>query len=257
MTIVRSRVVTPMASLVFPPQCTSCFCAINLAESQDSLCRDCFHTLSKDVSEPACNRCGVPHNPNRTIAGCPECHSRKFLFDRLIRMGNHRGVLRSAVIRIKNSNEFPLASSLGRILAKQVTTAFEGQLLPDCVIPIPSHWKKRLVRGHNCPESLAKEIAQIIRVPVMTGILICQKQPQKQALLSSSERQQNLRGTFRIDARYDLIGAHVLLVDDTITTGATANEAARVLKKAGVTRVTVAVVGRASNYDLLPSENSS
>ncbi|MCA9196359.1 MAG: ComF family protein [Planctomycetales bacterium] len=246
--------VEALKSLVFPACCS--FCSHPTSSSADGLCFQCHESLTWEANQPACPSCGIPIKNREISIDCPECAVRSFRFDRLIRLGNYKGSIRNSVIRIKNFGEYPLARSLGRLLADQVRDTFSGQLLPDFVVPMPSHWRKRLVRGHNSPESLAKEIAFLANIPLLLDVLICQRQPHKQALLSSAERHQNLKGTFRLRANYDLIGAHILLVDDIITTGATANEATRVLKDAKVGVVSVAVLGRASNYDLLDLQRS-
>ena len=108
---------------------------------------------------------------------------------------------------------------------------------------MPLHWKKRWSRGYNQSELLAKEIARVWGVPVK-GVVRRVKDTAPQAGLSNSKRRLNVRGAFRLRDGANVKGLRVLLVDDVLTTGATASACAGVLKRAGAKRVAVAAVAR-------------
>jgi predicted amidophosphoribosyltransferase len=147
------------------------------------------------------------------------------------------------VIRAKQFFEYPLAATLGVLLAEELADHALSQSI-DVVIPIPKYWIKRIIRGTNAAEVLSESIARIIERPLMPAALNCRK-TRKQSLLGWSERQRNVSGSFRVAKGYDFRDAHVLIVDDIMTTGATAQDAARALRKSGAKRITLAVTARA------------
>lgn len=231
-----------LVNLIFPPECS--FCAGILTQTEPHLlCAPCNTAITKDSAKDFCYKCGFV--PNRSIAArdCPECKKRRFRFDRVVPLGRYEGELRSVVIRMKNSSQYPLARSIGGLLADQVRNHTQENL-PDLVVPMPKYWLKRLRFGVNSAEMLANEIAAKFGIPTFPKAVHWRRSIRKQSLLSVSERQTNVHNAISIAKGYNFQSAHALLVDDTMTTGATANEAARALRKAGANRITVGVVAR-------------
>jgi len=124
---------------------------------------------------------------------------------------------------------------LGRALPREQTF--------DVIVPMPLHWTKLWSRGFNQAELLAREVAQTWNVPVR-NLVRRRKATAVQAGLTNSKRRLNVQGAFQIRSKARLDGKHVLLVDDVLTTGATASACARVLKRAGAARVTVLALAR-------------
>jgi ComF family protein len=216
------------------------------------LCHLCRAEITRDSRVTGCRRCGCPL-PERQIgeAQCPDCARTKFRFQTVVPLGIHRNGLREAIIRIKNFHEYPLARSVGFLLGEKVRGSLD--VAPDVIVPIPKFWIKRLFRGSNSAESLAHEVGKFLRVPDYHGALRWKRQIEKQSLLSVTERLSNVRGALDLRTEYDFRDAHVLLIDDTMTSGATANEAARVLLQSGASRVSVAVAARAmSRHVMVP-----
>jgi predicted amidophosphoribosyltransferase len=115
---------------------------------------------------------------------------------------------------------------------------------PDCVVPLPMHFTRRVVRGVQPSAVLAEQVAAALRLPLREHVLFCCRKSLKQGTLSVSERFRNMRGAFSVSSGYDITDKRILLIDDIMTTGATASEAARVLKRAGATAVAIGVVAR-------------
>jgi ComF family protein len=115
----------------------------------------------------------------------------------------------------------------------------------DSIVPIPMHWTRRAVRGTNSAEIIAEVLSRRLGLPVAGRRLVRRRKTLPQFNLNPSGRIRNIRRAFRLSAGYHCSAARVLLVDDILTTGATCNEAAKVLRAAGATRVAVAVVARA------------
>ncbi len=236
--------------LLFPPECSFCQVSIE-AETQYGLCDDCLFEVSVDCDAEYCCGCGT-----LSLAGvlglskCPECDKRDYRFDQIVPLGLFRGRLRESMIRTKNAGETPLARSIALLMGRQLTAKFNDNP-PDVVVSIPKYWLKRLMKGTNSAELLGEQVANMLEVPFFPRTLHWARNIRKQSLLSVTERSRNVRGALKLSGGFDVRDAHVLIVDDTMTTGATANEAAAVLKRNGAGRVSVTVAARASNLDTL------
>jgi len=120
----------------------------------------------------------------------------------------------------------------------------EELLLPPSIItPIPLHSKTFKSRGYNQAEIIAQELSQATGFPLIPDLLVRAHMTASQTKLSKEERRKNIKGVFEINAQYypksdqALKGSSVILVDDVFTTGSTLREAAKILKKAGISEV--------------------
>ncbi|MCA9134105.1 MAG: hypothetical protein KDA45_13150, partial [Planctomycetales bacterium] len=118
-----------------------------------------------------------------------------------------------------------------------------GELAP-WLVPVPNHWSHGFSSAANTAESLARAIARPTGWRVATRIVGRIRKTAKQGMLSWTERKRNVRGAFAINRTQGLSGRHVMLVDDVLTSGATAAELSRLLLKAGAARVSVLVIAR-------------
>lgn len=227
----------------YPPRCVACDADLLEVDGDVHLCGLCRVTL---VGLPIarCERCAAASEAPSTEDGCMRCRSVKPRFDAAFALGDYHGLLRELVLRTKRPHELPLTSTLGKLLAERVGTNVAAWR-PEVVVPIPMHWQRRLVRGANGPDALAHVLASRLRVPAETRALVRRRNTSPHSRLPPSRRFANIRGAFAVRSGYDLRGARVLLVDDVLTTGATASEAARQLKRAGVVAVAAAVLARA------------
>ena len=144
------------------------------------------------------------------------------------------------MLRIKRPHERVLAAALGELLAESLV-ARQIEATPDAVVPIPMHWTRKAWRGTNSPQTIAERLARRLDAPLAPHLLVRCRRTEPQASLSLP----NDGPTFRACPHPDLAGARLLLVNDIMTTGATANEAARMLIKAGAASVAIAVLARA------------
>jgi ComF family protein len=148
------------------------------------------------------------------------------------------------VARAKYNNDLAVAASLGQLLADAVLEKTGNEPI-QAVVPVPLSPARQRERGYNQAAEIARELARALGVPLVTH-LIRTRHTNKQTDLTLKERLLNVRGAFSALAfDHPLAGLHVALVDDVMTTGATVNEAAKALKAAGATRVTVCVLARA------------
>jgi len=157
--------------------------------------------------------------------------------------------LRDLIHVLKFQQVRPAAAVLGRRLAE--TIANLEQAMPVgaiVVVPVPLHTRKQTQRGFNQAEMIArsalKQLSRPNRFELSTGILQRRRETGSQIGLTRHQRRENLRGAFAVSDPARILNSNILLVDDVYTTGTTASECARVLRRAGAARVWVATVAR-------------
>jgi ComF family protein len=227
-----------LLDLVYPPRCLLC---ASQPRGRERFCDGCAAGLFHDP-HAACPRCGARVGPFAVSdASCSACRADAVPFETTVRLGPYDGPLREAVLRIKSNYHEGLAELLGECLAAAHADRLRSLDL-DAIVPVPLHWRRRLMRGYNQSAALAQGIGARIGRPCRYHWLYRLRATAPQKALGPTQRKQNVKGAFAATRRLD--GLHLLLVDDVMTTGATAAEAARALCKAGA-RVSVAVLARA------------
>lgn len=228
-------------NFVYPPRCSLCGIA---AVCSGSNCGVQIAQIAPEV-EQACERCGAPAGPHLdTSEGCSYCKNERFLFMRAIALGKYQGPLRQLILNLKLNHGAHLGGGLGNLLYYRNQETLE-KLAPNLIIPVPLHWTARLHRSHNPASIIAEALSHRLQAKYSGNILAKRKRTLAQTSLTPSNRRKNLRGAFGIRKRKQIVGQSILLVDDVLTTGSTANAATRVLLDAGASEINVAVVARA------------
>lgn len=261
--------------LVLPPACRLCDLPVG---GSDDFCRRCETalTLSEPMMRAACTRCGIPRprtasrtaesnsdenqpnsdrNPDSIdsqpmfFESCVHCHDSSFQFDGVATLWSYQDRVCEAVVAAKYAHQTPLGDALGRRLGSRVEGVFAGDL-PDYVTFVPSHVTRQFTRGGNGNLAIANAVARTIGRPCRL-LLRTTRRIDKQAWLDDAQRLENVRDAFSVKKSYaffrspKIANRHILVVDDVLTTGATASEVARVLRDDGARRVSLAVVARA------------
>jgi ComF family protein len=170
---------------------------------------------------------------------CALCRMGLRGFDAVYSYGSYEGTLRQLVHLFKYGGVRPLARPFGRFMIQ----ALPRDASFDVIVPMPLHWFKQWQRGFNQADLLAREIGKKWGVPVR-NLIRRRRATSPQAGLTNAKRRANVRGAFRIARGKPLQGMRVLLVDDVVTTGATASACARVLKRAGAAHVALLALAR-------------
>ncbi len=228
--------------LFFPPACTSCGESLEFGGTA-SFCPTCMERLEV-FQPPFCYACGatVPVElPDDQP--CGHCRGERPRFDRAFSYAPYDGLVRELLLRAKQPQGELIAAALARRLVAERGDSLR-ELDIDVVCAVPMHWLRRTRRLCNSPATMADLIARDLDVALATDLLQRRRSTKLQATLPPSGRAENVRRAFGLRPGYQLHSAHVLLVDDILTTGATCNEAARELKRAGAAQVSVAVIGR-------------
>jgi ComF family protein len=194
----------------------------------------------------ACRQCAarIPFAPDPDAPGCPTCLGQRWHFETAVALGRYENVFRRAVLRTKLPAEEPLTRTLGRLLISRHADALRG-FKPDLIVPIPMHWRRRWVRSVNNAEVIARVIGGLLKAPCKPRVLKRQRLTAPHGQLSHRQRQENIRGAFSVRHAALVRNRRILLIDDILTTGATCNEAAKMLRQAGAAAVAVAVIARA------------
>jgi ComF family protein len=232
-----------LGELLYPPACIVCTRGLP-GQPGVYFCDPCLHELTGDPHS-ACPRCAATVGPYALVeGGCSRCRDHSLPFECTFRLGSYEGLLREVVLRLKHHSGESLAELMGEVWARRCRVAL-ASTMPDLVVPVPLYWWRRWRRGYNQSAAIAHGIGQALKLRVYpTGLRRIRHTPQ-QSHQPYSARQDNVRGAFRARGRPPLKGRTVLLVDDVMTSGATAAEAARVLRAAGATRVLVGILARA------------
>ena len=229
-----------LLDLVFPPRCAGCDCPGSL------LCTACAAEVRPIDPRAACVRCGAPvAGPS----GCGECRGRTFAFESARAATLLEHPVSRAVVLLKDGGERRYADLLAGMLAERAA----GWVDPACtLVPVPASPAAVRRRGFDHAVDLARALGSLTGAP--TARLLEAAPAADQRSLGRQERFANRAGAFRLARprgweREGEVPARVVLVDDVLTTGATLDAAARVLRAAGATDVRGLVVARAMRTD--------
>lgn len=232
-----------ISDTVLPRCCQGC--GNELAANERELCALCWRGLQEAIGKGTyCKRCGANVGEFvKTKGGCNYCRDFKLRYDGLARVGIYQGPLAEMIRKLKFGGQGHMAKLLGKLLFQAVQGAEMNQF--DLVTWVPLHWWRKWVRRYNQAELVARRLAGLGEYPARS-VLRKTRWTAPQTHLSRQGRLANVRGSFGLRRTVEVDGKQILLVDDVLTTGATASEAASVLRKAGA-KVYMAVVGVAGS----------
>jgi ComF family protein len=228
--------------LLLPGRCRFCganagSCGANAGMPLD-LCATCVADLSWNMH--ACRTCALPVLPPATQ--CGPCAARPPPFTRCIAPLRYEREARTLIADVKFHGRLESLRILASLLAARVRADYTGDALPELLVPVSAGWRRLLSRGHDQAELLARHVSAELGSPPVRRLLRRVRQTRPQTGLDAAARRRNVRGAFVLRAQPS--ATHVALVDDVVTTGATAAEAARLLRRGGVARVDVWAAAR-------------
>ena len=224
---------------VLPPRCLACGTII---DEPDALCGQCWAAMSF-FAPPWCARCGLPFpHPMGDDAICPDCARDRPSWDRaraVLRYDKHS---RRLVLALKHADRTHLARALGGWMRRAGAELLDGA---DLVLPVPLHWTRLFARRYNQAGLLAQAIRAAGGPPVAPDWLVRRRRTPSQGRLGAAARARNVRGAFALRTGRSIRGKRIVLIDDVLTTGATVEECARVLRRGGAEFVGVLTLARA------------
>jgi len=200
------------------------------------LCRDCAAELPRIGS--ACCHCGLPLADR---GPCGACLRRPPPYSRCLSPFLYEAPVSQLITAFKYEGRFSYGRALSRQLCDCVRAAGAHADI-DLLLPVPLHWRRRWTRGFNQAEIIADELGRALGLPAPTRRLRRLRAAPAQQGLGARERSRNLRAAFGARGRFD--GLHIALIDDVVTTGATAAELTRLLLAAGAASAQVWCLAR-------------
>lgn len=219
---INATVSTYLLELFFPRQCAGC------GTFDKDLCASCIAKLEPSLY--SCIFCGLENNDGST---CPRC-KKDFSLDGFCSVVSYHDPLAQKIIAaFKYRNHRDLAAPIASLMRKK------GAPIGDTLLALPLARARQRERGYNQAELLARELASITSLPILdqSPLLKIRATPQQAKAKSREERFAQIKDAFVLTDASAIAGKHIILVDDVATSGATLNEAARVLKNGGAASV--------------------
>jgi ComF family protein len=223
---------------VLPPRCLACGAIVG---EPDALCAPCWAAMTF-FAPPWCAVCGLPFpHPMGEDAVCAACARQRPSWDQAraaLRYDKHS---RRLVLALKHGDRTHLATALGRWMCRAGPEILDRA---DLIVPVPLHWTRLATRRYNQAGLLAHAIHAAGGPPVAPDWLVRRRRTPSQGRLGPSARAKNVRGAFRLRSGRSVKGMRLVVVDDVLTTGATVEECARVLRRAGAEWIGVLTLAR-------------
>ena len=215
-----------------------CFLCHDGSGDKSTICARCQNDLPR--AQSIFNSCEAPHTANISHG---EGGKAPVIIDRTIASYSYKFPVNELIHQLKYRQQIIIAKQLGQELA--LTVSKVSTALPDCLLPVPLYQRRFLTRGFNQSLEIANTVGSELLLPVNAGLLFRTRDTLAQFALNPKQRIRNLRGAFKLGSlpNYNFIA----IIDDIITTGATVNEMAALLKRAGVKRVEAWACARAES----------
>jgi len=231
-----------LLDVLLPPRCVACDAEV---ETQGLLCPDCFRQTGF-ITEPFCLRCGVPFSSS-AIGGperlCPGCREVPPTFRRARAALRYDMQGRKLILPFKHADRIEMAAALAPHMVRAGASLLREA---DLLAPVPLHRWRLFRRRYNQAALLAKAVGRIAGVPALLDALVRHRATESLGEMSAAERAAEVAGVFAVRPTRlaKIAGKRVLLIDDVMTSGATANACAETLLAAGSASVDVLVAAR-------------
>ncbi len=225
-----------LISNLFPCRCIICQKTV---EQNFEICPDCYQALPHN--DICCLHCALPlaEDINNSVL-CGSCIQKAPAFDYAHSLFRYEDAVIGLVHQLKFGEKIGFSRSIGEMLLMELLKTNEK---PDCVLPVSLYSSRLRQRGFNQSIEISRVLAKNLAIPIEHTAVVRQRYTAAQTGLNAKQRQKNIKGAFSVVANLNY--KHVLIVDDVMTTGATVNELAKVLKKNNVARVGVLSIARA------------
>ncbi len=224
---------------------SSCVLCGSHVQREISLCHACEADLPR--IEHACQQCGIPLEASSLI--CGQCLKSPPAFDYSLSLYHYETPIDYLISELKFNKKLAYAEILGFLLKTKLSLHQENDR-PDAIIPVPLHTKRLVKRGFNQSHEIAKVVAKSNNIPIDYRLITRHKATRAQSELDVVQRKKNIKGCFQLNHHKnpkEMMPAysHVVIIDDVVTTGATSNELATILKQSGIKKVGVWSLARA------------
>lgn len=224
---------------LLPPQCLACPAPV---DEPGSLCAACFARFTF-ITRPYCQVCSLPFESAVVDDDliCGACMTDRPAFQRARAVFVYKDAARDLVLKLKHADRTDAAVHLAQWMRRAGAEVLSDA---DCIVPVPLHWRRLWWRTYNQAALLANALGRLTQKEVLPDALRRTRATPSQGRLDRAQRRRNVAGAFTAAPRAALAGKAVLLIDDVMTTTATADACARALLRAGAARVDVLVLAR-------------
>jgi competence protein ComFC len=230
------------AGFLYPNLCQICH-SMRATTQQGFVCGACRQQV-RFIAPPYCSRCGLPFEGEiNTTFECGNCRELELHFEWARAAVAAKGVVLEVIHRYKYNRELWFEPFLGDLLISQAAKEISSENW-DVIVPIPLHRVKQRQREFNQAERLAKLLGRITKIEVANRLLKRLKSTDTQTLLSRADRAANVKAAFAVCEGEWIKDKRILLIDDVLTTGATASACAKALRDKGSGHVAVWTVAR-------------
>lgn len=233
------RLINGLVDIVYPKTCLACKKKLPASLVDGVICGQCWAKIKKN-RPPFCHFCGRHLEARNFVKNiCSDCLRKKLHFDRAFSPCTYEGIVKELIHAFKYNGKDYLGSALSRLMIEFIREYHVPVRDMDLIIPMPLYHTRLREREFNQAQILGKYIAAEFNKDVALGALQRHRLTRTQTELEPQARFANVRDSFCVAQDADLKAKNILLVDDVFTTGATASEAASVLKGAGANIVFV------------------
>ncbi|MGE0698550.1 MAG: ComF family protein [Hyphomicrobiaceae bacterium] len=237
------------SDVIVPPVCLACHARI---ESPDSLCGACWRNVTF-IRAPLCDRLGIPlpfgGGMDTLVSAAATAHPPPWARARAVAVYEPQGVVAGLIHAMKYADRHDGRRMMARWLAE---AGRELLAEAELIVPVPLTRRRLVQRQFNQSALLAREVQSLTGVPWSPSALVKTRETPAQVTLSGSARRDNMKGAFTVPprGRAQVSGRRIVLLDDVVTTGATAEAATRALLAAGAARVDILAVARVASPGL-------
>lgn len=234
---------TFLLNTLFPPICPICQA---LMSDANGICPACFSKM-RFITAPFCDMCGQPLNmpENEGTSYCPECLKKPKSWQRARAIVVYNDTSKQLILPFKHADKLQLIPILTRFMLLQKEFISEH----DLIVPVPLHWRRMVKRRYNQSALIAYQLSKQTGIAFDPCALKRIRPTIPQGHLSPDERHRNVRDAFRVSSAHKIIGKRILLIDDVMTSGATATNCAKILLKNGATGVDVLTFAKALKHN--------
>lgn len=228
---------------------SNCVLCGSLVSGSISLCEGCRDDLP--IVEHACKTCALPMEYDAKSNVCGQCIGQNPSADYAINLFHYENPIDYLIAQMKFQQQLSAAAVLADLFKNHLETLKNNRMensqfdhgMPDAILAMPLHSKRLAKRGFNQSLEIIKPAAKSLGIPILLDLVSRSKHTKAQSNLNKQQRIKNVSGCFTLLAKPNY--SHIVIVDDVVTTGASTNELAKLLKKSGVAKVGVWSLARA------------
>ncbi|MDR3306700.1 MAG: ComF family protein [Endomicrobium sp.] len=235
------NILLKIINLFYPVTCSSCGDALN-SISQTRICCGCKSSFSL-ITGRICQKCGAPLSSGGEFCRACKKNPKQYTFDKMRSVYEYKDCVRKLILKFKYSDRTFLAKDFA-VDMHEIVKNNDFYQESDFIISVPLNVIRKIKRGYNQSELLAKELSIKTNIPMLKNVLFRNKITKPQFKLSRTERFKNIKNSFFVKNKEVITGKNILLIDDIVTTSSTVSACSSVLKLCGAIKIFILTLAR-------------